>query len=137
MGQQDFTQWQAGYSVGNWVLDNQHKVLLSLCKESLDCVSEGGGEFVGLFSVVRDDLLDALDAHFRSEENLLGSCAYPLLAQHKEEHQESRIRLSTFLLAASAGPIDIVVLHDFLAHWWRHHLLESDKKFAGAIQRSA
>lgn len=135
MGQQDFTRWQAGYSVGNWMLDNQHKVLLSLCKQTLDCVSDDGRDFVGQFSIFRDDLLDSLDAHCRSEENLLSSCAYPLLAQHKEEHRESQSRLNRFLLSASAGETGKAELHELLAQWWMHHILESDKQFAGAIQR--
>lgn len=135
MGQQDFTQWQSSYSVGNWVLNNQHKVLLSLCKQTIDCVAEGRLGYVGPFSLIRDDLLDSVDEHFRTEENLLGSCAYPLLAQHKEEHAASQVMLTKFLLSASSGDIERRALHDFLSQWWFHHVLESDKKFTGAIQR--
>jgi hemerythrin len=137
MDQQDFTRWQSSYSVGNWVLNNQHKVLLSLCKQTIECVSAEGPDFVGHFSIIRDDFLDSLDAHFRTEENLLRYCAYPLLLQHQEEHRESRIRLSKFLQSATSGAIDKGGLHDFLAQWWLHHVLDSDKKFTDAIQRVA
>lgn len=136
MGQQDFTHWQSSYSVGNWVVNNQHKVILGLCGQIIDCVSDDGRGFVGRFSVVRDDLLDSVEEHFRSEENLLGHCAYPLLPQHAEEHRESRVRLSKFLMSVtSSAQVDKELLTNFLSQWWFHHVLESDRKFAGAILR--
>lgn len=136
MGQHDFTQWQSSYSVGNWVVNNQHKVILSLCGQIIDCVADDGQGFVGRFSVVRDDLLDCVEEHFRTEENLLRHCAYPLLPQHIEEHLESRSRLTGFLLSLSSpAPVDQAALNGFLSQWWFHHVLESDRKFAGAIVR--
>lgn len=137
MGQQDFTQWQASYGVGNWLLNNQHKVLLGLCSQIIECVAEDGEGFVGRFSLIRDDLLDSVEEHFRTEENLLRNCAYPLLLEHVQEHRESRLRLGKFLISmTSSAPVDKEAINDFLSRWWCHHVLDSDRKFVGAIHRT-
>lgn len=135
MGQQDFTQWQPSYSVGNWVLNNQHRVLLEFCRQSIDCLPDDRQGFTGPFAIIRDDFIDAVDEHFRTEEKLLQFCAYPLLAQHRDEHARARRQLADFLMAVSREEANQRALHDFLADWWFHHLLDGDKQFAGAIQR--
>lgn len=136
MAQLDFTQWQTCYSVENWMLNNQHKVLLSLCGQIIECVPDDGLGLLGRFSIIRNDLLESVDEHFRTEENLLRNCAYPQLLQHTEEHLESRIGLTEFLISATNPEwIDKEALSRFLAQWWFHHILESDKKFVGAIHR--
>ncbi|MFZ2266989.1 MAG: hemerythrin family protein [Azonexus sp.] len=135
MAQLDFTQWQSCYSVGNWMLNNQHKVLLGLCRQIIECVLDDG-LVLGRFSIIRNDLLESVDEHFRTEENLLRNCAYPHLLRHTEEHLESRAGLTEFLMSATnPDQIDKEALGRFLAQWWFHHVLESDKKFVGAIHR--
>jgi len=40
MNQRKFPEWQPIYSVGNYELDNQHKKILSLCRQSIDGIDD-------------------------------------------------------------------------------------------------
>lgn len=135
MGQRSFPQWQPGYSVGNWVLDNQHKKLLILCQQAIDCRSEAGDEGNFRFRILLNDLLDYADEHVRTEESLLRNCGFPQFERHQEEHAAYRRQLGDFLNAAGAGEIDKAGLNHYLAHWWSAHILGSDKQYSGYIQR--
>ena len=135
MKQQDFTRWESSYSVGNWVLDNQHKVILGLCKDAIESVPYGSQGAAADFHVIRNDLIGCVEDHCGTEETLLRHCRYPLLESHREEHSEFQIRLTKFLAAAASGKIKQADLDHFLSQWWFEHILSSDKKFAGSIQR--
>jgi len=135
MKQQDFTCWESSYSVGNWVLDNQHKVILSLCRDAIESVPYGDQGIATHFHLIRDELIDSVENHFGTEETLLRHCRYPLLENHREEHSEFQIRLTKFLAATASGRIKQADLHQFLSQWWFEHILSSDKKFAGSIHR--
>ena len=135
MNQRSFPQWQPGYSVGNWVLDNQHKKLLILCQHAIDCQSDEGDEGVFHFRVILNDLLDYADEHVRTEEALLRKCDFPLLEQHTEEHARYRRQLNDFVRSASLGEVDKAGLNRFLSQWWSAHILGSDKQYTAYIQR--
>lgn len=135
MGQRCFPQWQPGYSVGNWVLDNQHKKLLLLCRQAIDGQADDHDEGLFRFRLILNDLLDYADEHIRTEEGLLRNCSFPLLAEHQEEHAAYRHQLASFLSAAGAGEIDREGLNRYLSHWWSAHILGSDKEYSRYIQR--
>jgi hemerythrin len=135
MNLQDFTRWQPSYSVGNWVLDNQHKVIFGLCKEAIESVPDGSQGLAVQFRVIRNDLLGCVEEHFGTEETLLRHCRYPLLEKHQEEHLDFQIKLAKFLMSTAMGKVRQADLHRFLSHWWCEHILSSDKEFAGSIHR--
>lgn len=135
MSPQDFTRWQPGYSVGNWVLDNQHKVILSLCKDAIESVPDGSQGAAARFHIIRNDLVDCIEEHFGTEESLLRRCHFPLLDSHKEEHVDFQCKLTELLMLTALGKVDPPAFHHFLSQWWSEHILDSDKKFAGAIHR--
>lgn len=134
MDQQLFTQWQPNFSVGNPVLDAQHKKLLSLCKQAIECMSDNSREGVSLFHHILNDLSEYVDQHFQTEEALLKASGYPLLDKHKEEHLEYRLKLTNFLLSATLGEINKAGLHHYLSGWWSDHILGSDKQYSGFIK---
>lgn len=135
MGQRCFPQWQPGYSVGNWVLDNQHKKLLLLCQHAIDWQSEEGDDGIFRFRTILDELQDYADDHLRTEETLLGRCGFPLLERHKEEHAVHRRQLNEFLKSASQGELNQKELNHYLSRWWTAHILGSDKQYTAYIQR--
>nr|WP_265950315.1 hemerythrin family protein [Dechloromonas sp. A34] len=135
MGQRCFPQWQPGYSVGNWVLDNQHKKLLTLCQHVIDWQTEEDDLGIFRFRTILDDLQDYADDHLRTEEALLAKCGFPLLAGHKAEHASHRRQLNEFLRSASHGELDQEGLSRYLSDWWVAHILESDKQYTAYIQR--
>ena len=137
MGQRDFTHWQANYSVGDWVLNNQHKDLLDLCRQVIECAPSPDQDTPSQFDSIREELLEAVEMHFLTEENLLRYCGYTGLSAHMADHRESLTMLTDYLRPNSdfAG-LNQDLLRDFLRQWWLHHVLESDLKFAGATQRT-
>lgn len=135
MAQRSFPHWQPGYSVGNWVLDNQHKKLLSLCQQAIDCQADTSDEGLFRIRIILDELVDYAEEHLQTEEDLLRKCGFPLLERHQEEHAAYQNQLIEFLRAGSAGQFDRAALNRYLEHWWTAHILGSDKQYTDYIQR--
>jgi hemerythrin len=134
MDQRFVPQWQPSYSVGNQLLDDQHKKLLSLCQEAVSCMAEDGPEGRSHFHRILNELAGYVNRHFQTEEGILKQCGYPLLDHHRKEHLEYESRLTDFLLSATMGEIDRDGLHHYLSQWWSEHILGSDKQYAECIQ---
>jgi len=134
MDQMFFIEWQQSYSVGNEVLDDQHKKLLGLCKNAVQCMSDESPEGTLLFHSTLKELSDYVRTHFKTEETLMKACGYPQLAQHQREHDKYHDRLTDLLVKASWGDIDRDGLHHHLSHWWSEHILGSDKKYVELIK---
>ena len=129
-----FAQWKPSYSVGNSMLDDQHKKLLGLCAKAVSCMSDDSREGVSQFHDILNDLADYVEKHFRTEEAVLRECGYPLLERHREEHLEYQVKLTDFLVSATRGEINKAALHNYLSHWWSDHILCSDRQYAGSIK---
>ncbi len=106
MNQRKFPEWQPIYSVGNYELDNQHKKILSLCRQSIDGIDENSREGIISFHLILNDLVEYADRHFKTEEALLAASGYPLSVQHIEEHLEYRRKLTELLIDATCGRVD-------------------------------
>lgn len=57
---------------------------------------------------------------------MLALCDYPLLEQHKIEHEAYSEKLTDFVYHATFGELDRDGLFDYLTDWWTRHILESD-----------
>jgi len=134
MDQLFFVEWQPSHSVGNQVLDDQHKKLLSLCKKAVLCMSDESPEGVRLFHDILSELSDYVRTHFRTEEALMRACGYPQLPQHQREHDKYHDQLTDFLVKAGRGDINRDGLHHYLSNWWSEHILGSDKKYVESIK---
>ena len=67
--------------------------------------------------------------HFRDEECVFEEIGYPLLEEHRNEHQQFQEKVVQCCLAASIGVRSVPrELLDYLYHWLTHHLLEQDMK---------
>ena len=129
-------KWEASYSVGNWVLDNQHKVLLGLCDETIELLPDDVDEPLDYhFSYAQEDLLVCIDEHFKTEERLLKSCSKSLYERHHEEHEHFRKSLSEKLQDVAMGKMGREEFRQFLTEWWSHHILNSDRNLTPFIQR--
>jgi len=60
---------------------------------------------------------------------------YPLLDQHKAEHEAYNEKLTDFVLQATFGELDRDGLFDYLTHWWSRHILESDMKYRDFLRQ--
>lgn len=121
--------WQPTFSVGHPALDEQHRRLLRLCRDSISCLESGVVDGIEQFHVLLDELCQYGRVHFATEEALLANCNYPLLDEQKADHLEYEEKLADFLLAATFGEFDRAGVARYLSEWWTRHVLESDMQF--------
>ncbi len=124
-------QWEPRHSVGNEILDDQHRNLLAQCNALADCLDaspEGDRKFRQVF----DELLVLAREHFGAEEALLASHGYPELDEHRNERDEF-----DYLAAevATTENFDKDELQTFLALWWTGHILGSAGKHRACLER--
>lgn len=119
-------EWRDCYSVGNAIIDWQHKQMLLLCAESAKCLESAGPESCEKFHDLLHEMAVCAREHFAKEEELLLARHYPMLAEHAEEHKRFHIALSEFLFSAVQGKQDRLGVFNFLSEWWIHHILVSD-----------
>ena len=81
-------QWNPGYSTGNDILDSQHRAILAQCNTLADCLADAGADSEQKFHNTFQALMAQAGEHFSSEETLLTQCGYPLLEEHRDEHDE-------------------------------------------------
>jgi hemerythrin-like metal-binding protein len=115
--------WKDAYSVGNALLDSQHKQLIEL-------VNDVNGD--ADLGEVLDGLRRYGDAHFRAEESLLEAARYPDLEQHRKHHEAFRAWLAEVIAARRSGGDAAVArrdVHHYLSIWLANHLLVADKAF--------
>lgn len=129
--------WNPRYSVGNDILDAQHKHFLDQCNALADCLDAPGAadhrEFKQLFA----ELTTSARAHFATEEKLLADIGYPGLDDHRSEQEEFEHLAAEILTAENFDPSE---LQTFLALWWAGHVIGAAKHypdFTGANFTSA
>lgn len=133
----DLKRWKASYSVGNWLLDNQHRVLLSLCEDAIELVPEDNRRDMPDpgFRDAQDDLLFYIEEHFNTEERLLKRCGQSIYERHHKEHAYFWEMLREKLQEIANGEIGREEFRQFLTEWWSYHILQSDRSFSQVIQR--
>ncbi len=115
--------WKDDYSVGNALLDGQHKRLIELVND-VDSDADLGA--------VLDGLRDYGEVHFKAEESLLEAANYPELEPHRQQHDAFRAWLAEVIAAHGSGGDAAVVrrdVHHYLSVWLANHLLVVDKAF--------
>jgi len=119
-------QWEPLYSVGNEVLDNQHKAILAQCNALVDCTTNPRQDAEQEFCAIFSELLTTVREHFATEEALLSSAAFPELDEHRGTQQEFEY-LATDII--TTDNFEMSEIHRFVTLWWVGHLIDSVKKY--------
>ena len=119
--------WRPEFSVGNPLLDEEHRHLLQLCIES-ERLLANPAESAALHAVL-NDLMVYANRHFETEERLLRQAGYPDLAEQEREHHGYRESVAHLHWQAVIGPINAPALRSFLLRWWTFHITGSDMKY--------
>ncbi len=131
----DDIQWIPEYSVGNAVLDEQHKMLFSMTN---DFFNQDGKQAA---TIAFDNLSSYIDLHFEAEENLLRQINYPETNEHINSHNELREKFE--LLQHKLSDYDLDMHHKiamFLYNWLAKHILKADmayKSYALLIEETS
>ncbi len=123
--------WKEAWSVGVKVLDDDHKKLLDLSRSFLTAHSKK------IRDIRAPDLLDELveytKYHFSREEKMMHAAGFPGLAAHRDAHNDIIVRLKEMKrVYRKKGGLD-EEMDAFLMAWLRDHILQEDKKYAGAL----
>jgi len=123
-------KWSEKYSVGNEIIDVQHKMLFTIVNQlSKHIIADDGLEKI-------EETLEKMSIyakmHFRTEEDLLFKLNYKELTKHKVLHE--RFKKEIFRAAKeviSKKRMDTVVeVHKFLQSWLTNHILDEDVKYS-------
>jgi len=129
--------WNEAFSVGNAMLDSDHRILLNLLNQLHDAIDTGQSrEVVG---TVINVLAEYAEHHFRREEEMMAAAGYPDLAAHREQHQalEARVReLRDRWHAGERRVLDEDVV-SVLKKWLTDHILGTDKSYSPWIEGMA
>jgi len=119
-------EWKAEYSVGNELIDSQHRGLLELIvrlEQALTGDSSRGQDLDLLTELVR-----YANNHFSTEEDLMRECGYPYCWEHEKSHLEFREDLARLAGIIMQGDQDgWARLLEFTHSWWQGHILGLDR----------
>ena len=129
--------WDNSYSVGQSLLDHQHRKLMALCNDLGDCLATEGPASDAKFHEILNELADYARQHFASEEELVRRHAPSQLAAQIAEHEAYFDKITNILFDASGGVLDKVGLQRFIAGWWTGHILVSDLQLRDDFLKAA
>jgi hemerythrin-like metal-binding protein len=72
--------------------------------------------------------------HFQTEEQLMKEAAYPGRVAHAEQHHDLLLKVRELQYLCAKGQAMDAEVSDFLAGWFSHHILESDRDYAGHLR---
>lgn len=129
----EFLKWTDDLSVGNPLIDEDHRHLFNLLERLHQDMSSG--QINQETQSIIDALRDYTESHFSREEEFMRKIGYPQYATHKAEHDrfvsEVCALQSRVARGARTAQLDI---DQFLAKWLREHVLVRDMALAAAIR---
>jgi hemerythrin len=122
-------EWNDRFSVSIPGLDEQHREIFHLLNDLRD-LNSPESDLTAL-----EKLIQYAENHLRKEELILHVRGFPGYSEHKEEHDEYRAKLAD-MQASPHQTNRAVRLANFLALWWRHHIMTSDQKYAAFFRNA-
>ena len=131
-----FFDWKDNMSVGNQVIDVDHRKLIQYLNEMQEAMMAGHGKDV--VGTILNRLILYTHEHFAREELIWKSGHYAGLDKHKKEHADLLKTVTEFKAKYDKGAValSVEVMH-FLRDWLKNHIVKSDKEAADAISAAA
>ena len=128
----ELIQWSDKYSVNNFLIDSQHKRLVSMINLMHESMKEGKGKET--LQKILNDLVGYTKEHFLTEEAMMKKANYPGYAAHKTEHDKLTEKAVDLQKSYADGkaPLTMDVLN-FLKNWLTNHIEGTDKKYKDKI----
>lgn len=127
-----YFQWKDTYLTHIDELDAQHQNLVALINnlytDLLNCPEDEKKQ--ACVNKTLEELVAYSDVHFAAEEKLMLEHEYPAFAEHKQEHEKFKQRVTELMQvqqqSANALPFPVVV---FLRDWLTSHVIHTDKEY--------
>jgi hemerythrin-like metal-binding protein len=124
--------WSPMLAVGVKEIDDQHQKLVALVNQLNDAMHAGKGKEA--LSPVLNELVRYTAYHFGTEEKLMAKHTYASTTEHKAEHVKFVADVTAFKKKFESGNAMISTeIMNFLRDWLSKHILQTDKKFAKAL----
>ncbi len=124
----DYISWKEEYSVGNEMLDNQHKKIFALINKLYEAFMNKTEKIDG--EKIMLELVDYSKTHFGQEEQLFKQYKYAQAEEHIKQH---KIFIQTLhdITKNNMGNEKIfsIKITGFLQKWLVDHILQEDKKY--------
>lgn len=130
-------QWRDGLSIGNEIIDSDHKQLIGIINEFLSLSRDNPP--TETLKAIADRLLYYANAHFEREERLQLLANYDAYNGHKIQHNHLLDTLEAFIdrhFVTRETPIDTAVVQEmdtFLRSWLIDHILKCDMRMRGKL----
>lgn len=118
--------WSDSLSVGNEVLDEQHRQLIIFFNRVADFSAARSPEAVNHFYGLLSDGIRLVEEHFCSEEEILRKNHCPCLQLHCDEHNEYREKLAAMLKTGVAVNLLAADINAFAKNGLICHMRERD-----------
>ena len=126
--------WSNEMSVGNSVIDEQHKRLLSQINNIIDHISGGGLIHEKDVIELLNFFVDYAKHHLTYEEEYMTKGGYPEIEDHKKKHAEFFQKYEEIRQRLNDGKeLPDMLLADietYLGSWWLGHIGREDQKYA-------
>jgi hemerythrin-like metal-binding protein len=125
----DLMAWDESYSVGNILLDSDHRILFTLINQLHDAMETGQSRAVvgSILSV----LAEYAQYHFQREEAMFGVTPYPDADAHKRQHRDLEAEVAAIRGRWTEGERE-ALSEDILAllkKWLTNHIMTVDKSY--------
>jgi len=120
-------EWNDKLSVGNDVIDDDHKHLIKLINAYEMAVSKGNLKLLG---PAFESLEKYANEHFEREEKLMSAVFFPHRRDHREKHKKLlKLVHEKHQEVETSEDIDVSSLSAFLRSWLIDHVLKEDMQF--------
>jgi len=130
----ELVHWDSSFSVGNELLDLQHRKLLGLCNELARHAHGEKQVSRSRFHEILNELTLYARQHFECEESLLKQYGYANLASQESEHLAYDEKVANWAFDATVGELNMVATQEFLSRWWQNHILVSDMQYRALME---
>lgn len=115
--------WENKYSVGNPMIDKQHKEMFKLGNDLPEVlnVHEIKPIIMRLYKYTRE--------HFSMEEEMMRSIGFPLLAEHKILHEELISKSNEISSLPFQTDKEVIRFKQFVYGWLIEHILHRDMQY--------
>ena len=122
-------RWSEKMSVGNPILDRDHRTLIGLVNQMSQPANR---QDRAVLEFVLDELLDYTVAHFAREEDYMRQFDFSDLERHISIHRGLTNQLVDIRNSFITGNRDMgVEVSDFVANWLRNHIMREDQRYVG------
>lgn len=127
-GEKMVFDWDDKYSVGDELIDSEHKHLFELGEEAFS-FAESDKKVEKIRHIV-PELYKYMKTHFENEEKYMAKIQYPNLEVHKQHHKDIIHTMNKFLKSVPTMSVNTIEheLASSVKHWILAHIEQEDKQ---------